>query len=84
MREGVLVQTLHHNSILVDPFNVTGTKGVTEKKTEWNGEPQVRHTGGGIDSGSSSLDDQVQSPVLLRVLSTSPSWSPLMLRRNPC
>lgn len=73
MREGVLVQTLHHNSILVDPFNVTGTKGVTEKKTEWNGEPPVRH---GVEG--------LTAAVLLRVLSTNPSWSPLMLRLQPC
>lgn len=40
MREGALVQTLHHNSILVDPHNVTGNVGATERPTpgNWNGE----------------------------------------------
>ena len=37
MREGTLVQTLHHNSILVDSRNATGDKGVLEQPTEWNG-----------------------------------------------
>lgn len=37
MREGALVQTLHHNSLLVDPYNVTGHKGALESPTEWNG-----------------------------------------------
>ncbi|GAB5030962.1 sulfate adenylyltransferase [Nannochloropsis oceanica] len=37
MREGALVQTLHHNSLLVDPYNVTGHKGQLEAPTEWNG-----------------------------------------------
>lgn len=37
MREGALVQALHHNSLLVDPFNVTGHKGALESPTEWNG-----------------------------------------------
>lgn len=26
MREGTLLQTMHFNSILVDPFNLTGSK----------------------------------------------------------
>lgn len=38
MREGALVQTLHHNSLLVDPYNVTGHKGALEMPTEWNGK----------------------------------------------
>jgi 3'-phosphoadenosine 5'-phosphosulfate synthase len=38
MREGALVQTLHHNSLLVDPYNVTGHKGALETATEWNGK----------------------------------------------
>lgn len=37
MREGALVQALHHNSLLVDPFNVTGNKAALESPTEWNG-----------------------------------------------
>ena len=37
MREGTLVQALHHNSLLVDPYNVTGNKGALESATEWNG-----------------------------------------------
>ncbi len=37
MREGALVQALHHNSLLVDPYNVTGHKGALEALTEWNG-----------------------------------------------
>lgn len=36
MREGALVQALHHNSILVDSRNATGHKGVLEQPTEWN------------------------------------------------
>jgi hypothetical protein len=37
MREGALVQALHHNSLLVDPHNVTGNRGILERPTEWNG-----------------------------------------------
>ena len=33
MREGELLQTLHFNSILVDPHNLTGTKDIYSKKT---------------------------------------------------
>eukprot|EP01041_Mallomonas_annulata_P005359 gene5359-10710_t len=35
MREGTLLQTIHFNSILVDPFNLTGSKGVNEMKTDF-------------------------------------------------
>lgn len=69
MREGALVQALHHNryirrsgdilyghdhlaedlsavrSVLVDPYNVTGSKGVLERKTEWNGEREKKKLG---------------------------------------
>mmetsp|Transcript_4405 Transcript_4405/g.4414 ORF Transcript_4405/g.4414 Transcript_4405/m.4414 type:complete len:1042 (-) Transcript_4405:328-3453(-) len=34
MREGVLLQAMHFNSILVDPYNLTGTKGMYSKKTD--------------------------------------------------
>lgn len=34
MREGVLLQAMHFNSILVDPHNLTGTKGMYSKKTD--------------------------------------------------
>ena len=37
MREGALVQTLHHNSMLIDPHNFNGAEGATEKKTDWQG-----------------------------------------------
>ncbi|EWM28233.1 aps kinase atp sulfurlyase pyrophosphatase fusion protein [Nannochloropsis gaditana] len=37
MREGALVQALHHNSLLVDPQNVTGHSGILEMPTDWNG-----------------------------------------------
>jgi 3'-phosphoadenosine 5'-phosphosulfate synthase len=36
MREGTLMEVLHFNSILVDPFNVTGNAGRHERKTDWN------------------------------------------------
>jgi len=39
MREGELLQTLHFNSILVDPFNATGSSGIYEKATDWNNYP---------------------------------------------
>ena len=34
MREGVLLQAMHFNSMLVDPHNLTGTKGLYSKKTD--------------------------------------------------
>jgi 3'-phosphoadenosine 5'-phosphosulfate synthase len=34
MREGVLLQAMHFNSMLVDPHNLTGTKGMYSKKTD--------------------------------------------------
>jgi 3'-phosphoadenosine 5'-phosphosulfate synthase len=36
MREGTLLQTLHFNSILVDPFDLTGNDALHESQTEWN------------------------------------------------
>lgn len=35
MREGTLLQTIHFNSILVDPYNLTGTKAMHEKQTDF-------------------------------------------------
>ena len=35
MREGALLQTIHFNSILVDPFDIRGTKGMTERPTDF-------------------------------------------------
>ena len=35
MREGALLQTIHFNSILVDPFNLTGSKDIYEKSTDF-------------------------------------------------
>lgn len=35
MREGALLQTIHFNSLLVDPFNLTGSKGILEQKTDF-------------------------------------------------
>jgi 3'-phosphoadenosine 5'-phosphosulfate synthase len=35
MREGTLLQTIHFNSILVDPFNITGSKNFNEMKTNF-------------------------------------------------
>ena len=35
MREGTLLQTIHFNSILVDPMNITGSKGLNEMKTDF-------------------------------------------------
>mmetsp|Transcript_32281 Transcript_32281/g.39632 ORF Transcript_32281/g.39632 Transcript_32281/m.39632 type:complete len:1156 (+) Transcript_32281:158-3625(+) len=35
MREGALVQTLHFNSILVDPFNLTGNSGMHTRQTDF-------------------------------------------------
>jgi len=39
MREGTLLETLHFNSILVDPFNVTGNAGRHERRTDFNNFP---------------------------------------------
>jgi len=36
MREGTLLQTLHFNSILYDPYNLTGNGAINEKQTNWN------------------------------------------------
>jgi len=36
MREGTLLETLHFNSMKVDPFNLTGNVGVHERQTEFN------------------------------------------------
>jgi 3'-phosphoadenosine 5'-phosphosulfate synthase len=35
MREGTLLQTIHFNSVLVDPFNLTGSKGILERPTDF-------------------------------------------------
>jgi 3'-phosphoadenosine 5'-phosphosulfate synthase len=35
MREGTLLQTMHFNSILVDPHNITGSKSFNEMKTNF-------------------------------------------------
>lgn len=35
MREGALLQTIHFNSLLVDPFNITGSKGLLESQTNF-------------------------------------------------
>lgn len=35
MREGTLLQTMHFNSILVDPLNITGSKGMNEQQTDF-------------------------------------------------
>lgn len=35
MREGTLLQTMHFNSVLVDPFNLTGSKAINEIKTDF-------------------------------------------------
>jgi len=40
MREGTLLETLHFNSILVDPFNVTGNAGRHERQTDFNSFPE--------------------------------------------
>mmetsp|Transcript_13168 Transcript_13168/g.20061 ORF Transcript_13168/g.20061 Transcript_13168/m.20061 type:complete len:1009 (+) Transcript_13168:60-3086(+) len=39
MREGTLLQTLHFNSILVDPYNVTGNYAINEKQTPFDELP---------------------------------------------
>jgi 3'-phosphoadenosine 5'-phosphosulfate synthase len=36
MREGVLLQTLHFNSLVVDPWNSTGAINVPTRQTDWN------------------------------------------------
>jgi 3'-phosphoadenosine 5'-phosphosulfate synthase len=36
MREGTLLETLHFNSLLVDPFNLTGNVDRLEKKTDFS------------------------------------------------
>ena len=41
MREGTLLQTIHFNSILVDPFNVTGNKAINEMKTDFMGFDKI-------------------------------------------
>jgi 3'-phosphoadenosine 5'-phosphosulfate synthase len=35
MREGTLLQTIHFNSVLVDPFNITGSKSFNEVQTNF-------------------------------------------------
>ena len=35
MREGALLQTMHFNSILVDPYNLTGSKAINEMPTNF-------------------------------------------------
>jgi hypothetical protein len=35
---GLKIYLFAVRSVLVDPYNVTGSKGVLERKTEWNGE----------------------------------------------
>eukprot|EP00546_Thalassionema_frauenfeldii_P015291 CAMPEP_0178924182 /NCGR_PEP_ID=MMETSP0786-20121207/17175_1 /TAXON_ID=186022 /ORGANISM="Thalassionema frauenfeldii, Strain CCMP 1798" /LENGTH=644 /DNA_ID=CAMNT_0020598845 /DNA_START=45 /DNA_END=1976 /DNA_ORIENTATION=- len=39
MREGTLLETLHFNSILVDPFNLTANQGRLERSTDFNNFP---------------------------------------------
>lgn len=36
MREGVLMQTLHFNSIAADPYNITGAGDIVTTQTDWN------------------------------------------------
>eukprot|EP00613_Pedinella_sp_CCMP2098_P052995 CAMPEP_0171891258 /NCGR_PEP_ID=MMETSP0992-20121227/44637_1 /TAXON_ID=483369 /ORGANISM="non described non described, Strain CCMP2098" /LENGTH=193 /DNA_ID=CAMNT_0012518569 /DNA_START=36 /DNA_END=614 /DNA_ORIENTATION=+ len=36
MREGPLMQALHFNSILIDPFNSTGAVDINVNPTDWN------------------------------------------------
>jgi 3'-phosphoadenosine 5'-phosphosulfate synthase len=45
MREGALLQTLHHNSLLVDPYNLTGHRADLQSQTRWSGERQGRPKG---------------------------------------
>ncbi|CAM9843899.1 unnamed protein product, partial [Chrysoparadoxa australica] len=42
MREGALLQTLHFNSYLTDPHNVTGNGSFNERQTDYAHLPQVR------------------------------------------
>jgi len=42
MREGTLLETLHFNSILVDPFNVTGNSGRLTTRTDFDDFPETR------------------------------------------
>jgi 3'-phosphoadenosine 5'-phosphosulfate synthase len=35
MREGILLQTMHFNSMLVDPKNITGSKAINEMPTDF-------------------------------------------------
>ncbi|KAJ1432668.1 3-phosphoadenosine 5-phosphosulfate synthase-like protein 2 [Ochromonadaceae sp. CCMP2298] len=35
MREGALLQTMHFNSLLVDPLNITGSKAINEMQTNF-------------------------------------------------
>ena len=39
MREGTLLETLHFNSVLIDPFNVTGNQQRLETVTDFNNFP---------------------------------------------
>ena len=41
MREGALLETLHFNSMLVDPFNVTGAKAKHETTTNFQEFPTI-------------------------------------------
>jgi 3'-phosphoadenosine 5'-phosphosulfate synthase len=41
MREGVLLETLHFNSILIDPFNVTGNQDRLTTRTNFDTFPPV-------------------------------------------
>ena len=36
MREGVLLQALHFNSLLIDPFDDVGAKELNFQQTNWN------------------------------------------------
>ena len=36
LREGPLMQVLHFNSLMVDPYNRTGADGLNEQPTNWN------------------------------------------------
>ena len=40
MREGMLLETLHFNSVLIDPFNVTGNQLRLETTTDFNNFPK--------------------------------------------
>jgi len=41
MREGALLQTLHFNSLLTDPFNLTGAGGMNHAATDFDKIPTV-------------------------------------------